>query len=96
MANRYVRARRLEALTEVSAVVRIGSPGLATLATNPWALVSVRGVLLSVLNLLDPAILAQLGANHQELTGEWRYTQAAGGEAPTATSGTSLLHLGTL
>jgi len=79
----YLAEDMVTALTEVSAVVRIGLPGLATLATNPWALVSVRGVLLSVLNLLDPAILAQLGANHQELTGEWRYTQAAGGEAPT-------------
>ena len=45
-------------------------------------LISVRGILLSALNLVDPSIVMQLGTTHQELTGEWRYT-ATGGEAPT-------------
>lgn len=78
----YLAEDTVTALTEVTAVVRTGS-GLTTLATNPWVLVSVRGVLLSVLNLVDPAIVLQLGTNAQELTGEWRYTQGAGGEAAT-------------
>ena len=34
------------------------------------------------------AIQAKLGTNSQELTGEWRYTQEGGGEAPTQALGT--------
>jgi RES domain-containing protein len=78
----YLAEDMITALTETSGVLRTGA-GFTTLATNPWALISVHGVLLSVLNLMDAAIVAQLGTSHQELTGEWRYTQASGGEAPT-------------
>jgi RES domain-containing protein len=78
----YLAEDTVTALTEVTAVVMTGS-GVTTLATNPWALVSVRGVLLSVLNLVDAAIVVQMGTTAQELSGEWRYTQAMGGEAPT-------------
>lgn len=79
----YLAEDMVTALTEITAVVRTGPAGLATLATNPWALISVHGVLLSALNLIDPAIVVKLGTTAQELTGEWRYTQAGGGEAPT-------------
>lgn len=83
----YLSEDMVTALTEVTAVVRTESSGLTTLATNPWVLISVRGVLLSALNLMDAVIVAQLGTSHQELTGEWRYTQATGREAPTQVLG---------
>jgi RES domain-containing protein len=79
----YLAEDMVTALTEVAAVVKTGAAGLTTLATNPWALISVNGVLLTVLDLTQPTIVAKLGSNDQELTGEWRYTQAGGAEAPT-------------
>jgi hypothetical protein len=45
--------------------------------------VTVRGSLLSVLDLMDAAIVASLGSSRQELTGGWRYTQEQTGEALT-------------
>lgn len=54
-----------------------------TLRTHPWVLITVEGNLPSVLDLTDANVVSQLGSDHQELTGEWRYTQEQTGEAPT-------------
>lgn len=78
----YVAEDPVTALAEVSGVLLAG--GSATpLLSLPWVTVTVNGLLLSVLDLSDPGIQAKLGTNSQELTGEWRYTQATGIEAPT-------------
>lgn len=58
-----------------------------TLRTPPLVHVAVDSVLGSVLDLTEAAIQHSLGTTRQELTGEWRYTQAQGLEAPTQTLG---------
>jgi len=79
----YLAEDMVTALTEVVAVVTSlpGRPGM--LETHPWAIVVVRGLLLSVLDLTRSDLVAKLGSSHQELTGAWRYTQEQTGEAPT-------------
>jgi hypothetical protein len=57
--------------------------GAITLPSVPWVTVTVQATLLAVLDLSDMGIQAKLGTTSQELTGEWRYTQAGGGEPPT-------------
>jgi RES domain-containing protein len=78
----YIAEDPVTALAEVSGVLLAG--GSATPLLNlPCVTITVNGRLLSVLDLSDPGIQAKLGTNSQELTGEWRYTQATGIEAPT-------------
>jgi len=71
------------ALAEVSAVLLNPGGGVITLRSLPWVTVTVQGTLLAVLDVSNMGIQAKLGTTSQELTGEWRYTQAGGGEAPT-------------
>jgi len=79
----YLAMDPVTALTEVTAVLRNMQGGFATLQSQPWVVVTVQGVLVCVLDLSDAAIVSQLGSNHQELMGEWRYSQELNGEAPT-------------
>src|SRR5689334_22800968 len=78
----YLAEDPVTALAEVTGVVRnIG--GVLTLQSQPWVVVTVQGILCSVLDLTEASAVRQLSSNHQELTGEWRYTQEQLGEAPT-------------
>jgi len=53
------------------------------LASEPWVLISINGVLTDVLDVTSEAILEQLETTLQELTGDWRYMQSLGQEPPT-------------
>jgi hypothetical protein len=78
----YLAEDPATALAEVTGVVRnIG--GVLTLQSQPWVVATVQGILRCVLDLTDGNVVSQLGSNHQELTGEWRYTQEKTAEAPT-------------
>ena len=78
----YLAEHPVTALAEVSGVL-LTTGGTITLHSLPWVTVTVDGTLLSVLDVSDMGIQAKLGTTSQELTGEWRYTQAGGGESPT-------------
>jgi RES domain-containing protein len=80
----YLAEDVVTALTEVIAVVTTLPGRPTTLETHPWAIVVVRGLLLSVLDLTRSDMVRKLGSSHQELTGAWRYTQEQTGEAPDA------------
>jgi RES domain-containing protein len=79
----YLGEDVVTALTEVTAAMTSLPGRVATLETHPWAIVVVRGLLLSVLGLPRSDPVAKVGSSHQELTGAWRYTQEQTGEAPT-------------
>jgi RES domain-containing protein len=79
----YLAEDMVTALTEVVAIV-IGLSGPAiTLASGPWVIVAVHGVLLSILDLTITANVQTIGSNYQELTGSWRYTVAQQTEPAT-------------
>lgn len=79
----YLAEDPVTALAEVTHVLRNIRGSSLTLQSQPWVVVTVRGILRSVLDLTEASAVSQLGSNHQELTGEWRYTQEQLGEAPT-------------
>jgi hypothetical protein len=56
---------------------------LLQLKTAPWVVLIVDGILSNILDLTDDAIRRALGTTTAELTGEWAYTQARAGIAPT-------------
>ena len=61
----------LTALAEVQGIVFLPQ-GPVTVPSSPWALVPVRGIVSRVLDFTDPATLALLGTNEQEITGAWQ------------------------
>lgn len=79
----YLAEDPITALAEVALVIQHPQAPPSTFRTPPWVHVAVDGVLLSVLDLTHSQVQDALGTNRQELTGEWRYTQAQGHEAPT-------------
>lgn len=83
----YLAEDPITALAEVALVIRHSHAPRATFRTPPWVHVAVSGVLGSVLDLTESNVQAVLGTSRQELTGEWRYTQAQDGEAPTQALG---------
>jgi RES domain-containing protein len=78
----YLAQDAMTAFIEVGAIIK-QEQSLVTLRTHPWVLITIEGSLSYVLDLTDVRVVNLLGSNHQELTGEWRYTQEAAGEAPT-------------
>src|SRR6266849_2272753 len=72
----YLAEDPVTALAEVSAVLLNPGGGVITLPSLPWVTVTVQGTLIAVLDVSDMGIQAKLGTTSQELTGEWRYTQA--------------------
>jgi hypothetical protein len=50
-----------------------------TIKTSPWVVAAVD----NVVDLSQPAVQGTLGTTTAELTGEWAYTQAISGIAPT-------------
>lgn len=79
----YVAEDPITALAEVALVIWHPQAPPATLRTPPWVHIAIEGVLTSSLDLTDPTVQSALATTRQELTGEWRYTQALGGEAST-------------
>ncbi len=66
----YLAGDPITALIEVSALVLLpGGPLLAR--TPPWVIVSVNGILNSLLDLTAPSTLAALATSEQEMTGTW-------------------------
>lgn len=79
----YLAEDPITALAEVALVIQHAQAPPATFRTPPWVHVTVDGILFSLLDLTENNVQRALGTNVQELTGEWRYTQAQGLEAPT-------------
>jgi RES domain-containing protein len=90
----YLAEDPVTALAEVTHVLRNIRGSSLTLQSQPWVVVTVRGILRSVLDLTEASAVSQLSSNHQELTGEWRYTQEQLGEAPTQLLGRVCHHAG--
>lgn len=59
------------------------APQGITFRTPPLVHIAIDGVLLNVLDVTDQNVQKAIGTTYQELTGEWRLTQAGGIEAPT-------------
>jgi RES domain-containing protein len=78
----YLAEDPTTAFSEVGLILKLANSSV-TIRTHPWVLITVEGNLLSVLDLTDAKVLAASGSSHQELTGEWRYTQEQSGEPPT-------------
>jgi RES domain-containing protein len=78
----YLAQDPTTAFNEVGLIIKRAQSSV-TIRTHPWVLITVEGSLLSVLDLTDATIVTALGSSHQELTGEWRYSQEQTGEAPT-------------
>jgi RES domain-containing protein len=78
----YLAEDPITASTEVGLIIK-HARSQVTVRSRPWVLITVEGNLFSVLDLTDAKIVSTLGSSHQELTGEWRYSQEQTGEAPT-------------
>lgn len=74
------------ALGDVDLVIK-HARSLVTVRSHPWVLVTVEGTPLSVVDLTEASIVRNLGLSHEELTGEWRYTQEEIGVTPTQVLG---------
>jgi RES domain-containing protein len=83
----YLASDHQIALIEAQAVFQTPHGPVVTLDHQPWALVSVDGVLSGVLDLTDPAMQRALGTSLAELTGDWLYTQSTGRTPPTQSLG---------
>jgi RES domain-containing protein len=66
----YLAHDPITAFIEVSALVLLPG-GPVPVRSAPWVVVTVDGILNSLLDLTDPAILAALGTTEQETTGAW-------------------------
>lgn len=71
----YLASDPITALLEVTAIFNHPSVQPFTLATYPWALFAVDGIVHDVLDLSDRSIWPSLGTDLQELTGDWAYQQ---------------------
>jgi RES domain-containing protein len=72
----YLAADPITALMEVSLVFQIPNAPPFTIATPPWVVFAVVGVVTETLDLCDVSIQAALKTNLQELTGHWSYPQS--------------------
>jgi len=79
----YLATDPITALAEVAGVFVHPQVPAVTLQPQPWVIMTVRGILRSVLDLTDADIMAKLGSNRQELTGPWRLAGAGTAHAPT-------------
>jgi RES domain-containing protein len=79
----YLAEDPVTAMAEVSGVLYSSLAPMPRTARPPWVLITVEGILLRVLDLVDPEVQAAVGTNSQELTGAWRHIQATGRLAPT-------------
>jgi hypothetical protein len=60
---------------EVTLVLQVSSAAPFTVATPPWVVFAVDGVITEVLDLCDPQMWSPLSTTLQELTGDWAYSQ---------------------
>jgi RES domain len=70
----YLAADELTPVAEVAGVYR-PTGSTVDLKFEPQALMTVEGVLTSILDLTQPATQSKLGTSHAELTGEWLVPQ---------------------
>ena len=89
----YLASDALTALIEVQAVLLIGGR-VVPLATQPWALLSVDGVLTDIIDLTNDDIQKALDTTLSELTGDWVYAQATGRVPPTQALGAAAVAAG--
>lgn len=89
----YLSSDALTALIEVQAVFLIGRR-VVPLATQPWTLLSVDGVLTGIVDLTDDDIQRALHTTLSELTGEWAYSAATGRFPPTQMLGAAAVAAG--
>ena len=82
-------------MIEVQAVLLIGGR-VVPLATQPWALLSVEGVLTEIIDLTDNDIQKALDTTLSELTGDWVYSQATGRVTPTQALGAAAVATGNI
>ena len=61
---------------EVSFVFQNPNAAPLTMATPPWVIFAVDGVVTETLDLCDASIQSTLDTSMQELTGDWSYSQA--------------------
>jgi RES domain len=87
----YLADDPVTALHEVVSVFTPPHGPPVTIKTSPWVVVVVDGVLPNVVDLSDVAVQKKLGTTTAELTGEWAYTQASSGIAPTQILGCGIL-----
>lgn len=70
----YLATDVMTAVEEVAQVLRPpGSP--VALVFEPYALLTVQGVLTNLVDISSATIQAKLGTNHTELTGDWKTAQ---------------------
>jgi len=95
-ASLYLAEDPVTALHEVVSVFTPPQGPPVTIKTAPWVVITVDGVLSNIVDLTLPAVQKALGTSLSELTGEWVYTQAVSGIAPTQTLGQAALECGIL
>lgn len=72
----YLASDPITALTEVSLVLQNPNIPAVTMATPPWVVFAVEGIVTEVVDLCDIAIQSSLNTTLQELTGDWAYSQS--------------------
>jgi RES domain-containing protein len=73
----YLASDPITALMEVSLVLQNPNAPVFTMATPPWVIFAVEGVITEVIDVCSSAIQSLLNTNLQELTGDWAYYQSA-------------------
>jgi hypothetical protein len=92
----YLAADPVTALHEVVSIFTPPGGPVFTLKTSPWVVITVEGVLSNIVDLTDDAIQQELKTSTMELTGDWAYTQAKMGHAPTQQLGQAAFEYGML
>jgi RES domain-containing protein len=72
----YLASDPITALMEVSLVLQNPNAPAFTMATPPWVVFAVEGIVTEIVDLCDNAIQSSLNTSLQELTGEWAYSQS--------------------
>lgn len=72
----YLASDPVTALMEVTSVFQHRYAPAFTIATPPWVLFGVDGVVTEILDLCDSRVWPLLDTSFQELTGDWAYSQA--------------------
>ena len=79
----YMAKDMVTALAEAQAIISNHPAPAFTIATAPWAIVAIEGIVASALDLTVLANVQAIGSSYQELTGAWRSVPGHTGEPPT-------------
>ena len=79
----YMAKDMVTALAEAQAIISNHPAPAFTIATAPWAIVAIEGIVASTLDLTVLANVQAIGSSYQELTGAWRSVPGHTGEPPT-------------